>query len=289
MTLTEQVQILNDKIRANKAQYGLDRRAAKISALSSAELEKYEYLTGEDLGYKPDVVQNAKFEYSPLVQVFNKGLDASVKKEGLSKRLKNIGGRNEQQLEVIRNQRERQLEAIRDFSAINRPKEIKFSGEKSEEQKALTKEIEEINRKNRSKNFMMVHSNRTLYNFNKFRELNQLVLNIYNGVITIKDAEKEQDELASERRDLIDHDVRNQKKDEQKQEVLKNARQLFEIRNKIIYVFQNGIFPPPENAQEKQADEEESRLKRKKNRLKMKKNRLKSKKNRLKKKQFLTG
>ena len=135
----------------------------------------------------------------------------------------------------------------------------------------------------------MVHSNRTLYNFSKFRDLNQLVLNIYNGVITIKDAEKERDELASERRDLIDQDVRNQKKDEQKQEVLKNARQLFEIRNKIIYVFQNGIFPPPGNAQEKQADEEESRLKRKKNRLKMKKNRLKSKKNRLKKKQFLTG
>ena len=106
MTLTEQVKILNDKIRANKAQYGLDRWAAKISALSSGELEKYEYLTGEDLGYKPDVVQKAKFEYSPLVQVFNKGLDASVKKEGLSKRLKNIGGRNEQQLEVIRNQLE---------------------------------------------------------------------------------------------------------------------------------------------------------------------------------------
>ena len=289
MTLTEQVKILNNKIRANKVQYGLDRRAAKISALSSGELEKYEYLTGEDLGYKPDVVQKAKFEYSPLVQVFNKGLDASVKKEGLSKRLKNIGGRNEQQLKVIRNQRERQLEAIRDFSAINRPKEIKFSGEKSEEQKALTKEIKEIKRKNRSKNFTMVHSNRTLYNFNKFRDLNQLVLNIYNGVITIKDAEKERDELARERRDLIDHDVRNQKKDEQKQEVLKNGRQLFEIRNKIIYVFQNGIFPPPENAQEKQADEEESRPKRKKNRLKMKKNRLKSKKNRLKKKQFLTG
>ena len=51
MTLTEQVKILDDKIKANKAQYDLDREAAKISALSSGELEKYEYLTGEDLGY----------------------------------------------------------------------------------------------------------------------------------------------------------------------------------------------------------------------------------------------
>ena len=56
-------------------QYDLDRQAAKISALSSGELEKYEYLTGEDLEYKPHVVQNAKFEYSPLGQVFNKRLD----------------------------------------------------------------------------------------------------------------------------------------------------------------------------------------------------------------------
>ena len=48
MTLTEQVNILDDKINANRAQYDLDRQAAKISALSSSELEKYEYLTGED-------------------------------------------------------------------------------------------------------------------------------------------------------------------------------------------------------------------------------------------------
>ena len=73
MTLTEHARILNDKIRANKAQYDLDIQAAKISALRIGELEKYEYLTGEKLGYKPDLVQKAKFEFSPLGQVFNKG------------------------------------------------------------------------------------------------------------------------------------------------------------------------------------------------------------------------
>ena len=73
MTLTEQVKILDDKIRTNKAQYNLDRKAAKISALlSSKDLEKYEYLTGEDLGYEPDLIQRAKFEYSPLGEAFNK-------------------------------------------------------------------------------------------------------------------------------------------------------------------------------------------------------------------------
>ena len=66
MTLTEKVKILDDKIKSSKAQYDLDREAAKISALSSGELEKYEYLTGEDLGYKPKVLEKVKFQYSPL-------------------------------------------------------------------------------------------------------------------------------------------------------------------------------------------------------------------------------
>ena len=66
MTLTEQVKILDDKIKANKAQYELDRETAKLPALSIGKLEKYEYLTSEDLGYKADVIQKAKFEYSPI-------------------------------------------------------------------------------------------------------------------------------------------------------------------------------------------------------------------------------
>ena len=107
MALTEQVKILNDKIRANKAQYDLDRQGAKISALSSGELEKHEYLTGENLGYKPDVVQNAKLEYSSLGQLFNKALDVNEKQEGLLKRLKNIESKNEQQFELIKNQGEK--------------------------------------------------------------------------------------------------------------------------------------------------------------------------------------
>ena len=61
MALTDELKILNDKIKANQAQYDLDREAAKISALSSKELDKYEYLTGEDLGYKPGVNERANF------------------------------------------------------------------------------------------------------------------------------------------------------------------------------------------------------------------------------------
>ena len=58
-------------------------------------------MTGEDLGYKPEVVEQAKFEYSPLGKVFNEVLDEKDKKEGLLKRLKNIEDKNEEQLQMI--------------------------------------------------------------------------------------------------------------------------------------------------------------------------------------------
>ena len=56
MTLTDELKILDNKIKANEVQYDFNREAARISELSSKELNKYEYLTGEDLGYKPGVV-----------------------------------------------------------------------------------------------------------------------------------------------------------------------------------------------------------------------------------------
>ena len=59
------------------------RQNAEISALSSGDLDNYEHLSGEELQYKPDPLQKAKFKYSPLGQVFNKGLDSSKRQEGL--------------------------------------------------------------------------------------------------------------------------------------------------------------------------------------------------------------
>ena len=51
-------------------------------------MDKYEYFTGEDLDSKTSTVEQAKFEYSPLGKIFNKGLGKDDKKEGLFKRLK---------------------------------------------------------------------------------------------------------------------------------------------------------------------------------------------------------
>ena len=88
MTVTDQIKILNRKIKQNESQYDLDREAAKISALSSNNLDKYELLTGEDLGLKPSTIEQTKFEYSPLGKIFNKGLSKDGQKEGLFKRQK---------------------------------------------------------------------------------------------------------------------------------------------------------------------------------------------------------
>ena len=76
---------------------------AEISAYSSGNLSKYEYLTNKDLGYKPDAFEKAKFEYSPLGKVFTDGLNKSDRKEGLLKRLKNIENRNNNQLLALKN------------------------------------------------------------------------------------------------------------------------------------------------------------------------------------------
>ena len=95
MTKFDQIKILDYKIKANKAQDMLDRKNAEISAKSSGKLDKYEYLTGEDLDYKPDVLTQSKFEYSPLGKTLTFGSTKEDKKEGLLKILANIDKAND--------------------------------------------------------------------------------------------------------------------------------------------------------------------------------------------------
>ena len=81
MTVTDKIKILDSKIKSNQVQYDLGREAAKISSLSSENLlDKHEYLTGEDLGYKPNVFEKAKFEYSPLGMVLTNNTKSKTNK-----------------------------------------------------------------------------------------------------------------------------------------------------------------------------------------------------------------
>ena len=102
MTITDQIKMLNKNVKQNEAQCDLDKKAGKISALSSNNLDKYEYLTGEDLVLKPNIIEQANSEYSPLGKIFNNGLSEDDKNKGLFKRLKNIKDKNGEQLKMIK-------------------------------------------------------------------------------------------------------------------------------------------------------------------------------------------
>ena len=187
MTINEQIKILDNKIRSNQAQYNLDWQNAKISALSSSELDKYEYLTGEDLGYKPDVVQKAKFEYSPLVQVFNKGLKTDEKQEGLLKRLKNIEDKTNNQLQAIKDNKDSQLGIKSIGYAIKE--------ELSQEAKNM---LEKLNNQEKFINYKKLYfkgGNNLDYDFSKYRSLKELFKAIYYKNIRLEKAERIQDEF----------------------------------------------------------------------------------------------
>ena len=90
---------LEDQIRNEKLQYDIDRKVAKISALSSGKIDKYEYLTGEDIlpSNQQQIIEQAKFTYSPLGKTFEK------------------------QIKTIEDQGKKQIDALTDL----KPKEIK--------------------------------------------------------------------------------------------------------------------------------------------------------------------
>ena len=91
MTRKEQNKILDDKIESNVNQYKVDRLNAEISAFSSGDLNKYEFLKRIDLNYKPNALDKARFDFSPLGRAFNEGLDKTIpnyQEEGVLKLLK---------------------------------------------------------------------------------------------------------------------------------------------------------------------------------------------------------
>ena len=93
MTRKEQNKILDAKTESNVNQYKVDRLNAEISAFSSGDLNKYEFLKRIDLNYKPNALDKARFEFSPLGKTFSMGLEKTAQgyqDEGIIKLLKDI-------------------------------------------------------------------------------------------------------------------------------------------------------------------------------------------------------
>ena len=92
---------INDQIRDEKLQYDINREAAKISALSSGKIHKYEYLTGEDMlpSNQQQIIEQARFTYSPLRKAFEKQIK-TIENQG-GKQIKAI--QDQGQLKTIKN------------------------------------------------------------------------------------------------------------------------------------------------------------------------------------------
>ena len=145
-------------MRVYKFYYKTCPRLQHLTLLSSNNLDKYEYLTGEDLNYKPSTVEQAKFDYSPLSKFFNKGLKEEDKKEGLLKRLKNIEDKNEQQLKITKNKTEN-IKEVTDF--VEEPLSL--------EAKAPTEEIRTIQKDVNCRKLKIRGGNNVTYDFSDYK------------------------------------------------------------------------------------------------------------------------
>ena len=171
----------------NEAQYDLDRKAAKISALSSNNLDKYEYLTGEDLSLKPNTIEQARFEYSPLGEIFNKVLDKDDKKEGLFKRLENITNKNEEQLQAIKAQGEEQFKKLKNIEESKTLKVINGLAKKMIKQIKYYLTLKKNDELDTAELFC-TKTDETKYDFDRFSSPFKFVAKIYNYEITLEEA-----------------------------------------------------------------------------------------------------
>ena len=98
---------IDDLIRDEKLRYNINREAAKISALSSGKIHKYEYITGEDIlpSNQQQIIEQAKFTYSPLGKAFEK------------------------QIKTIEDQGEKQIKAIQDQGHVKIIKKYSYHNE----------------------------------------------------------------------------------------------------------------------------------------------------------------
>ena len=194
MTVADQLPLLDRKIKQNEAQDDWDNKAAKISTCSSNNLDKYEYLSGEDLDYKPDAADHARFEYSTLGKIFNKGLTEEDKKEGLLKRLRNIEGKDEEQLKATEDQGKKQLDAIKDTKTKLKPLKailflwwVKSRGKKTVRWAKKGKSTIDFEK------LVCVKTDGTIFNFNTFKNSPEFLSNMYHkGKTSLEDAKKSQ-------------------------------------------------------------------------------------------------
>ena len=167
---------IEDQIKDEKLQYDINREAAKISALSSGKLDKYECLTGEEIlpSNQQQIIQYAKFTYSPL------------------------GRALEKQRKTIEDQGKKQFVALESLKAPNKklPSIKDFIPTENLNPEIINeiKKIEEIEKKV-DRNKMVYEGTNKTYDFRKFKTIRAFGNEIRNNVIDMNMANKEKNEL----------------------------------------------------------------------------------------------
>ena len=212
----------------------IDKRQRFLSALRSGDLNKHEYLINKDLDYKPDSIQKARFEYSPLGQVFNKGLKTDERSECLLKGLKNIEDKTGNQLRAIEDK--------------DKDSGLKSIGYRFKEQLSPEGHIvlNKILKKGRSINYLKLNftgGNKEEYDFTDFVPIGKFLSRIYNGQILIPAAERRQNAFDSELEKLKKYKPqRTSRYYKLKEDLLVNAQNFYDGREIVIKAFKHKLF-----------------------------------------------
>ena len=222
---------IEDQIKDEKLQYDINREAAKISALSSGKLDKYEYLTGEEIlpSNQQQLIQQAKFNYSPLGKAFEKQ----------RKTTEDQGEKQVVALESLKDS-DKKLPAMKDFIPMKN-----LNPEIINE----IKKIEEIEKKV-DRNKMVCKGTNKTYDFRNFKTIRSFGNEIRNNVISLDTANIEQANLLSYINDFMKTKPRDLEKRKLRADVLNSVTGLVQGREAVLTAFKSGIFQVSKESQE---------------------------------------
>ena len=176
---------IEDQIKGEKLQYDINREAGKISALSSGKIDKYEYLTGEEIlpSNHQQIIEQAKFTYAPLGKAFEK-------------QTKTIEDQGKKQIKAIQNKDfSKSIEKAKfdsdDDLAILRQKEL--YNELTEEKKTEIKNLD--NSVDKDKLIYKYKGNISDVDFSEYYGAIDLINKIKDGNVSLKQAINNQHDL----------------------------------------------------------------------------------------------
>ena len=197
-------------------------------------------MTSENLGYKPDAVQTEKLEYSPLGQVFNKGLEKDENQKDLLKRLKIIEDKTDEHLLALKDSKDN-----KDDQLSIKPIDYDIRKNLSPEGLHALKKIVDKEKEIDYKYLYMKPSSKNRFDFRIFMSLKPFFQTIYFEEVLIPAIEREREQVVFDGiiEKLKKYKPRTEDNVNDKDNVLKNAQNLYKEREMIINTFKNKLFP----------------------------------------------